>query len=62
MSGSLFSDNEIEVTSAMIDAGVTRLEQLLESSSARLVAEVYRAMEGARLHPDRRAPEMPEKF
>lgn len=42
--------NELEISPEMIEAGVDRLDELLEAgtSSAYVVSEVYRAMDSAR--------------
>jgi hypothetical protein len=48
MSAPPSSGDEIELTPAMIEAGVARLEFLMNANSAQLVEEVYRAMARAR--------------
>jgi hypothetical protein len=54
---------KVEITSAMIDAGVTRLSELLEAGtgSAYVVSEVFLAMDSARSLDSRLLDSLPPR-
>jgi hypothetical protein len=54
-------EDQIEITSEMIRAGVELLDRLHDPSSGRLVREVYRAMERARIRARPLGSGTPEK-